>query len=217
MYIDRLPARQSARAQPPAVRAFYVVDGALRAHAGAAAASLAANSAWFSTTELQMSSGSFAATVLRWELVARGAPAAPLIGPDIGSELALAAPVSFPRPGEYLLRGDRVDFPPGGEALPHTHQGPGIRCLLFGAIRIETGGTAHEYAPLRPWFEAGPQTVYAAASAHEATAFARVMILPAALRGQSSILYVRPEDASRPKSQAYQVFLDEPIALPAAP
>ena len=40
--------------------------------------------------------------------------------------------------GDYLLRCDRVDFPPGGEAFLHTHQGPGIRVLLFGSIRIET-------------------------------------------------------------------------------
>ena len=40
------------------------------------------------------------------------------------------------------------------------------------------------------------------------------MILPRALLGKSSISYVNPEDLAKPKSQRYQVFIDEPIELP---
>jgi hypothetical protein len=45
----------------------------------------------------------------------------------------------------------------------------------------------------------------------EPTAFARVMILPAALCGRSSIRYVLPEDVDKPKHQTYQLFVDDPI------
>jgi hypothetical protein len=115
---------------------------------------------------------------------------------------------------DWLLRCDRVDFPPGGEALTHTHQGGGIRCLLFGSIRIETAGATHAYRPLEPWFEAGPDAVYAAADATVPSAFARAMVLPRTLLGgKSSIQYVRTEDLDRPKSQRYQIFVDEPISL----
>ena len=69
---------------------------------------------------------------LSFELVDEPAP-----GALMARELALPA-------GEYLLRCDRVDFPPGGEAFLHTHQGPGIRVLLFGSIRIETQGATHD-------------------------------------------------------------------------
>ena len=51
----------------------------------------------------------------------------------------LSAPVELdgdPR----LIRCDRVDFPPGGVAYLHTHQGPGVRVLLHGTIRIDTAG-----------------------------------------------------------------------------
>ena len=115
--------------------------------------------------------------------------------------------------GEYLLRCDRVDFPPGGEAFLHTHQGPGIRVLLFGSIRIETQGTTHSYGPNEPWFESGPDPVYAATHADEPSAFVRCMVLPRALLGTPSIRYVRDEDRERPKSQRYTVFLDEPVQL----
>jgi quercetin dioxygenase-like cupin family protein len=138
---------------------------------------------------------------LSFELVDEPAP-----GALMARELALP-------PGEYLLRCDRVDFPPGGEAFLHTHQGPGIRVLLFGSIRIETQGTTHSYAPGEPWFESGPDPVYAATHADEPSAFVRCMVLPRALQGTPSIRYVRDEDRERPKSQRYTVFLDEPVEL----
>jgi hypothetical protein len=116
-------------------------------------------------------------------------------------------------PGEYLLRCDRVDFPPGGEAFLHTHQGPGIRVLLFGSIHIETQGAEHDHAPGEAWFETGPDPVYASTHADEPSAFVRCMILPRALQGSPSIRYVRDEDRDRPKSQRYTVFLDEPVQL----
>ena len=122
----------------------------------------------------------------------------------------LSAPVELDG-GERLIRCDRVDFPPGGVAYLHTHQGPGIRVLLHGTIRVDTGGQSHAYRPLQAWFEPGPEPVFATASEREPTAFVRCMVLPAALRGKSSIRYVRVEDAHKPKPQSYTVFVDEPL------
>ena len=42
--------------------------------------------------------------------------------------------------------------------------------------------------------------------------FIRVMILPRALLGKSSIEYLNEEDKGKPRSQQYQVFVDAPIA-----
>jgi hypothetical protein len=39
------------------------------------------------------------------------------------------------------------------------------------------------------------------------------MILPRELKGKSSIRYVKPEDADKPKLQIYRVFVDEFIEL----
>ena len=135
---------------------------------------------------------------------------------EVSSEPAPAALLSAPVDGapgaEQLLRCDRVDFPPGGVAYLHTHQGPGIRVLLRGTIRVDTGGSSHSYGPLEAWFEPGPEPVFAAASETEPTAFVRCMVLPARLRGHSSIRYVRDEDAAKPKPQKYTVFVDQPLA-----
>jgi len=50
-----------------------------------------------------------------------------------------------------------------------------------------------------------------AQAADRATRFIRVMILPRALLGKSSIAYVNEEDKARPKSQQYKIYVDAPI------
>ena len=125
----------------------------------------------------------------------------------------LAAPVALDRDVEWLLRCDRVDFPPGGIAYRHTHPGPGIRFLLQGSIRIESGGEAHVYHQFEPWFEAGPEPVLAVASEAEETAFVRAMLVPREWAGRRTIRYVDPADEDKPKLQRATVFFDEPLEL----
>jgi quercetin dioxygenase-like cupin family protein len=218
LYKDEL-APQAAAAGPLAahpVRAIYVVAGGLRLTADGVSATLGANSAWHNAGALGVAAGHIATVALRWELVATGAEGAVLYGDGITSALLHSAKMTLERSQLHLLRCDRVDFPPGGEALLHTHRGGGIRCLLSGSIEIATRGARHSYRPLQAWFEAGPDPVHAAASPTEPTAFARAMILPRSLLGQSSIGYVKPGDLPKPKSQRYQVFVDAPVELPEA-
>ncbi len=150
-----------------------------------------------------MVAGNAGAEIYRWELRRETGTA--------GAASALRAVLTLNPQGEYLMRCDRVDFPPGGIAYTHTHQGPGIRCLLSGEIRVRVSGAEHLVRPGEAWFEAGPDPVLALASEREPTAFARVMVLPAELRGKSSIRYVLPEDADKPKRQTYQLFVDDLI------
>jgi hypothetical protein len=113
--------------------------------------------------------------------------------------------------GDLLMRGDSVAFPPGGCAYLHSHQGPGIRCLIEGGIRIDTHGRSTSYGVGGAWYESGPDAVFAQASNDKPTRFIRVMILPRALTGQSSISYVNEEDKAKPKSQSYKIYADAPI------
>ena len=117
--------------------------------------------------------------------------------------------VTVPK-GALLLRGDSVAFPPGGCAYLHRHQGPGIRCLLEGGIRIDTRGHSHSYGPGGAWYETGPDGVFAQA-ADRPTRFIRVMVLPLAYLGKSSVEYLNEEDKAKPKSQAYKIFADMPL------
>jgi quercetin dioxygenase-like cupin family protein len=111
----------------------------------------------------------------------------------------------------WLMRHDRVDFPPGGVAYRHTHPGPGIRYLLHGSLRIESGGETHEYGPGEAWFENGPEPVLATASETEDSAFVRVLLLPPEWAGKRTIRHVDPADDDRPRLQRATVFGEQPI------
>jgi hypothetical protein len=137
-----------------------------------------------------------------------------LRGSNVVSHEKLAVPLDTLPAGDLLMRGDSVAFPPGGCAYLHTHQGPGIRCLLEGGIRIDTHGRSTAYGPGGAWFESGPEPVFAQ-GADRPTRFIRVMILPRTLLGKSSISYVNEEDKARPKSQQYKIYVDAPITPPA--
>jgi hypothetical protein len=146
--------------------------------------------------------------VRRAALVREGA------APDDGGTLLLEHPIQLAAGAEYLMRCDRVDFHPGGVALPHRHKGGGIRCLIAGSmgLRIE-GHPPRTIEPGQAWFESGREPVYAAGAPDAPTSFIRVSILPRAIRGQSSIMCVDPEDANRGRPRRHTVFVDEPIDL----
>ena len=212
LHTDRLAPKAEARL-PGCNRILYVCDGDAVVRASAQAAGLAANSAWHGRDTVTVIAGAAGATLLRWELSAGSDASGALAGAGVTSTPTLAHAVDLGEPGGYLVRCDRVDFPPGGVAYTHVHRGPGIRCLLTGAIRVEVNGKAHDIEPGGAWFEAGPDPVLATASKSSPTAFVRVMILPRELRGKSSIRYVKPEDADQPKLQIYRIFVDEIIEL----
>jgi len=212
LHTDRLEPKAEFRLDR-CNRVVYVRDGDAIVRAGAHAAGLAANSAWHGADAVALTAGAAGATLLRWELAAESAAPGGVTGPGVNSSTTLAHALELEHLDGHLMRCDRVDFPPGGIAYTHVHRGPGIRCLLAGGIRVEVNGKAHDIAPGGAWFEAGPDPVLALASKSGPTAFVRVMILPRELQGKSSIRYVKPEDADKPKLQTYRIFVDEILDL----
>jgi hypothetical protein len=181
-------------------RVLYVAHGGIAVEGQ----ELGEDRAWHGRGAARVTAGPCGAALWRWEL----APA--------GSQVFGTAAVKLRRglsgaiADGVLVRCDSVAFPAGGCAYLHTHQGPGIRCLIEGGIRIDTAGESRSYAPGGAWFVAGPEPVFAQA-ADGPTRFIRVMILPAHLLGQSSISYVNADDRDKPKSQRYRIYLDTPI------
>jgi quercetin dioxygenase-like cupin family protein len=193
LYEDLLAPRER-RGLAACNRVLYVASGE--------ASSLRANDAWFGDREATLRAGHEGATVLRWELT------------DWEPEGAkLAARVELDPWAEYVVRCDRVDFPPGAVAYRHVHPGPGIRCLLAGALRIEEAGGSRTYGPFDAWFEGAEHPVVASASESADTAFVRVLLLPGEWRGRRTIRYLEPEDEERPARQRATVFLEEPVSL----
>ena len=213
LYEDVLSGDATLRLALPALpRMIFVVHG----EAVIAGRALTDGEAWHGESEVTLAAGSAGVTCWRFELASgstgEGSPAAAAAV----SRLKLAAAVETLPAGELLLRGDSVAFPPGGCAYLHRHQGPGIRCLIEGGIRIDTHGKSTSYGPGGAWYESGPEAVFAQGARDRATRFIRMMILPRAVLGKSSIEYLNAEDKAKPKPQSYKGFADAPISFAAA-
>jgi len=188
--------RHEAVARPIA-RVVYLLDGPVEA--------LESDRARLASGAI--TAGGRGARLLRWELVRQPPPPA-------GGRVLLEHPLELDAKAAWLIRCDRVDFERGAVAPPHGHQGGGIRCLLQGRLEVKVGdGIARVMRPGDAWFESGKEPVRAVAARDEDTSFIRVAMLPAAICGKSSILYVDPAAAARSKPRTYTVFVDEPIAI----
>jgi hypothetical protein len=173
--------------------------------------------AWNGTGAVALKPGQDGVTVWRYELAPAGSKGGAANGSGVRSLEKLSAALETLPKGELLLRGDSVAFPPGGCAFLHRHQGPGIRCLIGGGIRIDTHGRSTSYGPGAAWYESGPDSVFAQAAMDRPSRFIRVMILPRSLLGgKSSIELLNEEDKSKPRSQQYKIFADAPIEVPKA-
>jgi hypothetical protein len=212
LYEDVLPNDGTLRLALPALpRMIFIVHGS----ASIADRALGDGEAWHGEAAVTLMPGSTGVTCWRFELAPADAPDGSLAGRAVVSRQKLAASAPTLPAGDLLLRGDSVAFPPGGCAFLHRHQGPGIRCLLEGGIRIDTHGASTSYGPGGAWYESGPDPVFAQGARDRATRFIRMMILPRTLIGKSSIEYLNADDKERPKSQSYKGFADAPISFPA--
>jgi hypothetical protein len=206
LYEDVLTSDAEALALPALPRMIFVPHGS----AAVGDRTLNDGETWNGETAVTVRSGSSGATLWRWELVEDNANGAAAAVKGVVTREKLTAQLHTLPQGPLLLRGDSVAFPPGGCAYLHRHQGPGIRCLLEGGIRIDSDGRSTSYAPGGAWYETGPDGVFAQA-ADRPTRFIRVMILPASYLGKSSVQYLIEEDNAKPKLQQYKIFADMPL------
>jgi hypothetical protein len=210
LYEDIFPSDAGETRLPAAARMIFIVHGTI----AAGGRSFADGEAWHGEGTVALIPSEQGAMCWRFEFVPAGAADGTVARKGVASRLMLTAELDTLPQGELLLRGDSVAFPPGGCAYLHRHQGPGIRCLIEGGIRIDTHGRSTSYGPGGAWFEAGPDPVFAQGAAERATRFIRVMLLPRGLLGKSSIQYVNEDDKSKPKSQSYRIFVDAPVVRP---
>jgi hypothetical protein len=192
----------------PAARFIFVVHGAV----AIGDRMLGDGEGWHGEGGATLTASKAGATCWRFELTSGATAGATAAG--VSTREKLAARLETLPQGDLLLRGDSVGFPPGGCAYLHRHQGPGIRCLIEGGIRIDTHGRSTSYGPGGAWYETGPDPVFAQAAADRPSRFVRVMVLPRALIGKSSIQYLNEADKEKPRVQQYKIFADAPINRP---
>ena len=193
---------------PPAPRMIFVVHGTI----SIGGRSFKDEDAWYGEGAVAVHAEASGASLWRWEL--SGTISADTTPPGVVSREKLSAELHTLPKGELLLRGDSVGFPAGGCAYLHRHQGPGIRCLIEGGIRIDAQGQSTSYGPGGAWYETGPDPVFAQAASDRPSRFIRVMLLPRELMGRSSLQFVNEADKSKPRVQQYKILADVPITRP---
>jgi hypothetical protein len=199
----------------PAIRVIYCRSGSIKINANGNEQVLEEDGAAAVTGGATVEPVSASAVVWRWEAVP--------VGSDDSSALSTAAKVtselkgSYPLPlkdGEkYAIRCDSVAFPPSGCAFTHVHAAPGVRCQHTGELFLDSLGHQWTAKPGDTWLERGPDHVFAQAWDKGPAHFIRVMLIPEPYFGRSTLSYVRPEDADKPKPQQYRRYLEEPIEL----
>jgi hypothetical protein len=208
LYEDALSSAENVEFRlAPLPRFIFVVRGS----ATIDGKPLGAGEAWQGEAGTVVKPGGEGVTCWRWELARGDQGSTVACAPGMITHEKLSAFLETMPKGELLMRGDSVAFPPGGCAYRHHHQGPGIRCLIEGGIRIDTHGRSTSYGPGGAWYESGPDPVFAQAAGDTSSRFIRVMILPRAFLGKSSIQYVDEADKAKPKTQSYKIYADAPI------
>jgi hypothetical protein len=210
LYEDVLSSAENVVfALPPLPRFIYVVHGS----ATIEGRNVNEGESWQGEGQVTVKPSAQGVTCWRWELAAGNQGSTTANAPGMITHEKLTAFLETLPKGDLIMRADSVGFPPRGCAYLHRHQGPGIRCLIEGGIRIDAHGRSTSYGPGGAWYEAGPDPVFAQAAGDKASRFVRVMILPAELLGKSSIQYVNEEDKAKPKVQQYRIYADAPVAF----
>lgn len=205
MYEDNIAAGQEVSFADSPARAVYVTAGQVSFDGE----EHPCDAGFVTTGAVTLVAGPQGASLWRWDFL-QASLSTPLH--RVSHKLSGAVPVALAT-ADSFLRLDSVSFPPAGTAMLHTHQGPGIRCLREGHVRIDTEGTSTSYGPGGAWFEGGPEPVFLQATDGIPSRFIRAMVLPKTLLGKSSIHYVNAEDRDKPKSQSYRNFGEIGLSL----
>ena len=158
LYEDVLSSAENVEFRlAPLPRFIFVVHGT----ATIGGKALNEGEAWQGEGGTTVKPGAAGVTCWRWELARGDQGSTVACAPGMITHEKLSAFLETLPKGELLMRGDSVAFPPGGCAYLHSHQGPGIRCLIEGGIRIDTHGRSTSYGPGSAWYESGPDPVFA--------------------------------------------------------
>lgn len=198
LFDDHIPAGMEIALPETSGRAIYVAAGSVAKDG----ATFDCDDGFLASGSLTIVAGPAGASLWRWELMDTSGLA---LGCRSLKRLSGPVPAHLTAENSFL-RLDSVAFPPGGTAMLHTHQGPGIRCLREGSIRIDTHGASTSYGSGGAWYEEGPEPVFAQADYAVASRFIRASVLPNELLGKPSIRYVNEEDKDKPKSQSYRRY-----------
>lgn len=162
----------------PLPRVLYVRDGEVAINGSVLGAGLCAAA----STGYEVEGRDEWSHVWRWEVDLPNRPHTLLQGDGlftIHRMSRLITTLDMARGSEWLFRLDQITSRPGHVSDPHTHPGPGIRCLLRGTFNIAQHGEHYRGGvPGEPWWESGGEEVVFWGSETTEASFLRGMVLP---------------------------------------
>ncbi|WP_428115331.1 hypothetical protein [Candidatus Poriferisodalis sp.] len=154
--------------------------------------------------------------IWRWEVDLPNSPPASIEGSGvltIHRMSRLITTLDMARGSEWLFRLDQITSRAGHVSDPHTHPGPGIRCLLRGTFNIEQHGERYRGGvPGEPWWESGDDEVVFWGSETMEASFLRGMVLPTSHAGSATGTR-RTDDPNRRRAN-WTLHTDELFTVP---
>ena len=92
----------------------------------------------------------------------------------------------------WLFRCDGIEMARDGFAPLHVHAGPGLRCMIEGAMTVDDDGRIEEYREGDWWYETNVQPITARSTGAVGTRFVRVMIAAPEFEGFRTTQFVDP-------------------------
>lgn len=154
--------------------------------------------------------------VWRWEVDLPNRPHTLLQGDGlltIHRMSRLITTLDMARGSEWLFRLDQITSRAGHISDPHTHPGPGIRCLLRGTFNISQHGEHYRGGvPGEPWWESGGDEVVFWGSETMEASFLRGMVLPTEHAGRPTGK-TSTADPNRQRAR-WTLHVDESFTVP---
>jgi hypothetical protein len=146
----------------------------------------------------EITAGPEGAELWRWDLAPMGTEPMAAAGDGVSSELIQVQPIDtlpLDTRDSWAFRADGTIIGPGLVTPLHLHPGPGMRCMIEGALSVETLCTEVRHEVGDWWYETNVHPVTARSDAEMGTRFIRAMVLPPELAGFPTVHCCDPADA----------------------
>lgn len=140
------------------------------------------------------------AELWRWELAGVGEAPVPAQGSGVHSRHIVTREIDSIGLGardRWLFRCDGIEMAKDRVAPLHVHAGPGLRCMIEGAMTVDDKGVVEEHRRGDWWYESNVQPIVARATGPVGPRFVRVMIAAPEFEGFRTTQLIDPAEQQK--------------------
>lgn len=196
-YKDELDADASLMPTlTPRHRFVFVARGSAKVYERA----LKQETAVYGDEEMAIHAGSEGAELWRWELVSVNKEPIFAQGSGVRSHHIVTREIDSIGLGardRWLFRCDGIEMAKDGGAPLHVHAGPGLRCMIEGAMTVDGGGIVEEHRQGDWWYESNVQPITARSTGPIGPRFVRVMVAAPEFEGFRTTQFIDPAEQQK--------------------